>query len=380
MGLRGFMKYLFIIQGEGRGHLTQAIALSEMLYKSNHEVVGALVGSADGNIPEFFTEKFQYPSVAFASPCLVYCKKTKGLDIRKTLVNSIFRLKTYISSLQKINTIINQLNPDVIINFYDVLGGIHQFFFRPKVPMVCVAHQYLLLNPDFKHPKNHWLDKFLVNTNTRITALGATKKLALSFTPFSNYETQNIYTIPPLLRPEITQILPTTENYILVYMTQHSLADELLKWHAKNSKVMVHCFWDKPQSTEVYKYSKNLHFHRINGQKFLEMMQNCKGLVTTAGFESVCEAMYLGKPTMMIPVPKHYEQACNALDGKRAGAGISGVKFDLTAFLDYIPSHKDTRSDFQTWHSRSSFVFLREIESIFEQIEQFQPLLAETAL
>lgn len=363
------MKYLFIIQGEGRGHLTQAIALSEMLSKNNHEVVGALIGSANGNIPAFFAEKFQSPSIPFASPCLVYCKKTKGLDIRKTLVSSILNLKTYISSLQKINTTINQLKPDVIINFYDVLGGIYQFLFRPKTPMVCIAHQYLLLNPDFQHPKKHWLDKFLVNTNTRITALGAAKKLALSFTPFSNFEQQNIYTIPPLLRPEITKISPTTENYILVYMTQHSLADELLKWHAKNPKVVVHCFWDKPQNTEVYKYSRNLHFHRINGQKFLEMMQNCKGLVTTAGFESVCEAMYLGKPTMMIPVPKHYEQACNALDAKRAGAGISGTKFDLTAFLDYIPHHKDIRDEFQTWHSRSSFVFLREIEGIFEKNE-----------
>jgi hypothetical protein len=374
------MKYLFIIQGEGRGHLTQAIALSEMLLKNNHEVVGALVGSADGNIPVFFTEKFQSPSFSFASPSLVYCKKTKGLDISKTLINSIFRLKTFTSSLQKINTTINQLNPDVIINFYDVLGGIHQFFFRPKVPMVCVAHQYLLLNPDFKHPKKHWLDKFLVNTNTRITALGATKKLALSFTPFSDNDKQNIYTIPPLLRPEITQISPTTENYILVYMTQHSLSEELLKWHVKNPNVVLHCFWDKPQSTEVYKHSENLHFHRINGQKFLEMMRNCKGLVTTAGFESVCEAMYLGKPTLMIPVPKHYEQACNALDGMRAGAGISGSNFDLTAFLDYIPVHKDIRSDFQTWHSRSSVVFLREIESIFESTEQFKPIFTETAL
>jgi hypothetical protein len=110
------------------------------------------------------------------------------------------------------------------------------------------------------------------------------------------------------------------------------------------------------------------------------MMRNCKGLVTTAGFESVCEAMYLGKPTLMIPVPKHYEQACNALDGMRAGAGISGSNFDLTAFLDYIPVHKDIRSDFQTWHSRSSVVFLREIESIFELTEQFQPIFTETAL
>lgn len=360
------MKYLFIIQGEGRGHLTQAIALSEMLSKHNHKVVGALVGSVDGNIPVFFTEKFQSPSFAFASPSLVYCKKSKSLDIRKTLTSNILKLKTYTSSLQKINTTINQLNPDIIINFYDVLGGIHQFLFRPKVPMVCIAHQYLLLNPEFQHPKKHWFDRFLVNTNTRITALGATKKLALSFTPFSNYEQQNIYTIPPLLRPEITQILPTTENYILVYMTQHSLADELIKWHAQHSKVVVHCFWDKPQNTEVYNYSRNLHFHRINSKKFLEMMQNCKGLVTTAGFESVCEAMYLGKPTMMIPVPKHYEQACNALDAKRAGAGITGNKFDLSAFLNYIPHHKDTRSDFQTWHSRSALLFLREIEAIFE--------------
>lgn len=375
------MKYLFIIQGEGRGHLTQAIALAEMLQKNNHQVVGALVGTADGEkIPSFFTEKFSAKSFAFASPCLVYCKKTKALDIYKTLTNTILKTKTYISSLRKIQTTFNQLKPDVIINFYDVLGGIHQFLFRPKVPMVCIAHQYLLLNPDFKHPKKHWLDKFLVNTNTRITALGAVKKLALSFTPFSNDEKQQIYTIPPLLRSEIEDIKPTTENYILVYMTQHSLADELLKWHAKNPKVVVHCFWDKPQNTEIYKYSRNLHFHRINGQKFLEMMQNCKGLVTTAGFESVCEAMYLGKPTMMIPVPKHYEQACNALDAKRAGAGISGIKFDLTAFLDYIPHYQNISSDFQTWHSRSSFIFLREVETIFETKNSISVDVFETSL
>lgn len=39
-------------------------------------------------------------------------------------------------------------------------------------------------------------------------------------------------------------------------------------------------------------------------------MQGCSGYVTTAGFESVCEAMYLGKPVMMIPT--HVEQEINA--------------------------------------------------------------------
>lgn len=361
------MKYLFIIQGEGRGHLTQAIALSELLRKNNHEVVGALVGCADGNdIPKFFLDNFKHSSFSFTSPCLIYCKKSKALDIYKTLTNSLLNVRKHFSSLKKIHTSINQLKPDVVINFYDVLGGLHQFLFRPKIPMVCIAHQYLLLHPNFEHPKNHWLDKLLVNTNTQITALGSTKKLALSFTSFSNDEKQNIYVIPPLLRSEIAQLQTTKKDYVLAYLTQHSLADELIKWHAKNPKIKVHCFWDKPQNTEVFKHSSNLYFHRINGQKFLEMMQNCKGLVSTAGFESVCEAMFLGKPTLMIPVPKHYEQACNALDAKRAGAGITGSKFDLTDFINYIPHYQDISSEFQHWQGQVSRIFLKEINAIFE--------------
>ena len=38
------MKILFIIQGEGRGHLTQALSLRQMLQTEGHEVVGAMVG------------------------------------------------------------------------------------------------------------------------------------------------------------------------------------------------------------------------------------------------------------------------------------------------------------------------------------------------
>lgn len=365
LGVRG-MNFLFIIQGEGRGHLTQAIALSEILQSKHHNIVGALVGSADGkSTPKFFADNFKNPIISFSSPCLVYCKKSKALDISKTLSNSILRTKKYFISLRKIQQTIKDLKPDVIINFYDVLGGIHQFLFRPKVPMICIAHQYLLLHPDFEHPKNHWLDKFLVNLNTRITALNATKKIALSFTPFPSDARQDIFTAPPLLRSEIHHLKPTQNNYILAYLTQHTLAEDLIKWHSKNPKIQIHCFWDKPQNTEVFKYSPNLHFHRINAQKFLEMMQNCKGLVTTSGFESVCEAMYLGKPTFMIPVPNHYEQACNALDAKRAGAGITGTKFDLSAFVAYLPNHKDISQDFRFWQEQTSRIIVKEIEDIF---------------
>jgi uncharacterized protein (TIGR00661 family) len=360
------MRFLLIVQGEGRGHLTQAIALTEILVNNGHTVAGAMVGTANGReIPFFFTENFKSRIIPFASPSLAYNTKTKALDIPKTITHTLLNLTGYVGSLKKIQRLIAELNPDVIINFYDILGGLHQFLFRPKAPMVCIAHQYLLLHPNFHHPKNHWLDKLLVNTNTRITSLGAAKKLALSFTPFDDAKNQKIFAIPPLLRSELAHLSTSNHNYLLAYVTQYSLAGQIMAWHDKNPDTEIHCFWDNPEYDDTYHYSPNLHFHKINGRKFLDMMQNCCGLVTTAGFESVCEAMYLGKPALMIPVPKHYEQACNALDAQRAGAGITGTSFDLSEFIHYLTTHKDISHEFQAWHSRSSFIFLREIESLF---------------
>ena len=40
------MKILFIIQGEGRGHLTQALSLRQKLMAEGHEIVGVLVGKS----------------------------------------------------------------------------------------------------------------------------------------------------------------------------------------------------------------------------------------------------------------------------------------------------------------------------------------------
>lgn len=60
-------------------------------------------------------------------------------------------------------------------------------------------------------------------------------------------------------------------------------------------------------------------------------MAGCKAYASTAGFESICEAMYLGKPVLMVPA--HIEQDCNAYDAMKAGAGIISDSFDLQPLL-----------------------------------------------
>ena len=102
-----------------------------------------------------------------------------------------------------------------------------------------------------------------------------------------------------------------------------------------------------------------LTFHAIDGQRFLEFMARCKAIVTTAGFESVCEAAYLGKPALMIPQPNHYEQACNAIDGQRAGVGIADSSFNLDLLVSYLPNYDPQLSErFRAWHGQGYFMFL----------------------
>jgi len=86
-------------------------------------------------------------------------------------------------------------------------------------------------------------------------------------------------------------------------------------------------------------------------------------LVTTAGFESVCEAMFLGKPVMMVPVPNHFEQECNAIDGVISGAGVTSKSFDLSVLLEYLPKHIEQTARFRSWYHRGNAMFLEEIES-----------------
>ena len=63
------MKCIFIVQGEGRGHLTQCIALENILRSNGHEVVKVLVGkSFSRQIPDFFRRHIHAPIERFESP------------------------------------------------------------------------------------------------------------------------------------------------------------------------------------------------------------------------------------------------------------------------------------------------------------------------
>jgi uncharacterized protein (TIGR00661 family) len=351
---------MFIIQGEGRGHLTQALSMYDTLTNNGDEVVEILIGKNENlTLPVFFTEKIDCPVSTFNSTYFLFSPKNKKSMLGKSIILNIKKLPDYTKSIRFIKQRIKENNVDLIVNFYEPLTGLAYAFNRISTPYICVAHQYLLLHPEFVFPKKSKLELAALRFFTRMTSIKAKKLLALSFYEMPN--TKKICVVPPLIRKEVLRKTATEGDYVLGYMLNAGFSEQVVNWHEKNRNTPLYFFWDKKGAEKEMRVDETLAFHQLDDKAFLDRMAGCRAYASTGGFESICEALYLQKPVMMIPA--HIEQECNAFDAMRAGAGISCEEFNLSALLEFLPQY-EPNIEFAGWVNKSSFMFLRELRTV----------------
>lgn len=354
------MKVLFIVQGEGRGHLTQAITMEDLLRRNGHEVVEVLVGKSNSrHLPGFFNRSIQAPVKRFLSPNFLPTPANKRVSLSRSVAYNMIKLPTYLQSMHYIHRRIEESGAELVINFYELLTGLTYLLFRPSVPQISIGHQYLFLHRDFEFPEKNGVNLWLLRFFTRLTCIGANEKLALSFRAMDDDDEAHIRVVPPLLRKEVLSCESTKGDYLHGYMVNSGFGENIKKWHNSHPEVPLHFFWDKQDEDEVCHVDDTLSFHQLDDLKFLRYMSGCKAYATTAGFESVCEAMYLGKPLLMVPA--HIEQDCNAYDAARTGAGIVADAFDLENLLDFSKNYQPDLS-FRYWVHSCDWRILRNIE------------------
>ncbi|MEX0966285.1 MAG: glycosyltransferase family protein [Bacteroidia bacterium] len=363
----GKLRVLFAVQGEGRGHMTQSLALATILRNAGHEVVCAMLGtSSRREIPGFYYRKIDCPVQLYESPNFITDKNGKGIRVLPSVVRSLRRSRAYFRNLAILRKTIDHYEPDLIVNFYEPLMGILYLLHKPPVPMVTVAHQYLLHHPDFPFPDSKKLDQWMLKAFNHLTASRSVLRLALSFSPLKQPKDKSLIILPPLLRQEVLEYPDVRKgDSYLVYLLNSGYSEEIMDWHRQHPDVVIDCFWDKSGAGEEFRPHPNLTFHRIDDEKFLRLMASCRAFISTAGFESVCEAMYFQKPVMMVPVAGHIEQLCNAMDARRVGAGIHSSVFDLNKFLHYLPGHKTNYTSYRNWVQVAPQKFM-DVLSAFE--------------
>ncbi|GHT06701.1 glycosyl transferase [Bacteroidia bacterium] len=314
-----------------------------------------------------------------------------GTDRAKTgatIRYNILRLPQYIKGLFFLKKKIKELRPDVVINFYEMLVGLAYVLCPPKVPYICIAHQYSFLHPDYKFPAENESELRSLKLLTRITCFRASKLFVLSIHEKQNNDAFRLLRnarndevrkttslrgqrpkqsnhqfvfVPPLLRNEVFAVQPQQGDYLHGYLLNANYADDIIAWQKQHPDVSLHFFWDKKDAEQETVINDQLSFHQLDDKLFLKYMAGCNGYATTAGFESVCEAAYLGKPVLMVPT--HIEQACNAYEFAQAGFGIASDHFDLDALLAFTSQYKADPA-FRIWVELSEERWMQEINNL----------------
>ena len=361
--MKNSMRYVFIIQGEGRGHLTQAMTMERLLLAAGHEVPLMLVGKSPARkLPAFFSEGVKAEVQQFESVNFVPSSNNRKPDYAKTGLYNFFNLSAYLPSVRTIVKRLKDIRPDVVVNFYDLIGTNAFNLSRVDAPLVCVGHQFLFTHKGFSFPAFGYEGHVALNMLSEAVAFRSSRLLALSFRKMP--DEGKLHVVPPLLRSEVLELHPQPGDYIHGYLLNAGFSKDVMEWHARHPETPLHFFWDRADEAPVKVIDDTLSFHYLNDHEFLEKMAGCRAYASTAGFESICEAMYLGKPLLM--VPSHIEQKCNAYDAcecwpDKTRPACTADRFDLDLLLRFTENGFVPASDFPDWVRSASPIFLKEL-------------------
>lgn len=281
----------------------------------------------------------------------------RSVNLPATLGAGLLNARRHARSLKQLVAQVRACQPDLIINFFEPLTALYAATQRRRPPVLVVGHQFMFEHPDYIRVPGLRLQQAGMKWFVRLVSLGATR-LALSFYEAPDLPAKKLIVCPPILRRQLFQLTPDPAGkFALVYLLNHGYAEQIIRWHEAHPELELHCFYDKPGAPAEERRDATLTFHRLDGEKFLRLMAQCRYVVCTAGFESVSEGAYLGKPLFMVPVENHVEQQINAQDAVQCGLGITDKTFKLERLAE-LPARLEN-SEFRRWVDRAESVLLR---------------------
>ena len=288
-------------------------------------------------------------------------KDSRAVSNTATLLGVFANLLKYARLIRQLDEVVKAAKPDVIINFFEPIAAFYTLTRRDRPPVVAVGHQFMFQHPGYVRTPQLWKQLFSMRLYTWLLGARATK-LALSLYEAPDLPAKRIVVGPPILRKQLFGLRPNPKgDFTLVYLLNHGYADQIIRWSDAHPQTRFHCFYDKPGAPAEHQHSASLTFHRLDGEKFLKMMADCRNVVCTAGFESVSEAAWLGKPLFLVPVENHIEQQVNAIDAQQFGIGIAETSFKLDRLAelpDSLPTEK-----FRSWMDSAPKKFFQAVET-----------------
>ena len=122
------------VLGEGRGHMTQAMAVREMVEKAGHRVTNVVLGLGKNRaIPPFFASAMTMPIAQIPTLDFSY-RNSRKVNLPATAASIVRRLPAYGRAIGTLKSAAREFQPDVIINFFEPVTGLVCADVSPPLP------------------------------------------------------------------------------------------------------------------------------------------------------------------------------------------------------------------------------------------------------
>lgn len=219
---------------------------------------------------------------------------------------------------------------------------------KNNIPFVSINHPMILRFGNFKLFKIHKEQRMSFICAKIITHLMQPVKGGVFVTSFFKTKklTGGARLIGPILREGIIKSRKKVKDkgFVLVYL-KDTLNNTIRKVISKDKDHRFVVYVKNPQK---YKDTKNAKYKQISLVSFTKDLVNCSCVVSTAGNQLISEAVYLGKPLLVIPERNQFEQSFNAKMLVKEGFGTSvqreGFNKDtLNKFIKDVNKYKYKR-------------------------------------
>ena len=287
------MKILYAIQTTGNGHLARAQNIIPRIKE-----VAELEIITSGPKNDFLLE--EKPIKHFTGVTFFYTDNGSVNWLKTIFLNNYFKFfKEVLSCPVK--------KYDLVINDFEPVSAWSARF--NNIKCFELTNQYSMSLRSVPKPKSYnklilWAIKYIIPS-----------KLGYGY-HYKKYTDRIFF---PIIRDKIRNLRLTTSDEIIVYLPTYSPSN-LIKII---NKLTVKKRWtifslDAKKKEKIF----GVNVEPLSEDIFLKKFASCYGIVCAGGFATTSEAIFLGKPMIVVPVEGQIEQQFNAAALKQEGVTV----------------------------------------------------------
>ena len=326
------MRILYGVVGEGMGHAMRSRVVLDELTK-RHEVQVVVSGRAYDYLKTRASEKLSVEKIWGYS--IVY-EDNEVQNFKTLLQNVKGAVRGWPRNVRAYFDLAEKFQPNVVIS--DFVTWSYLFAKHHRLPVISVDNMQIIDRcrhaPEILKGLGAELQLTKAIVRTKVARAFHYYVTTFFYPPVRKTKTS---LHPPILRPEILTARPDSGEHLLVYQTSPS--NKALPAILERSGLECRVYGLRRDLKTDIREGRVL-YRPFSERGFVDDLRTARGVVASAGFTLMGEAVYLHRPMLAIPVRKQLEQVINARYLEAEGYGLTADEISgerLSAFIERLP-------------------------------------------